>query len=317
MLMSYKRGQGSIVLRVKILDSTASTGAGKTGLTSASSGLIISTIADNEATATAYTVTGSTIESITTLGTFAAPTATKCRFKEVDSTNHKGVYEIQIADARYAVSSAKSLLISILGATGAAETDCVIPLTDLDPYDTVRAGLTVLPSTACTTNGSLITSGTGTAQISTSSGQVLLQSGTGAGQVKLSSGYVAPNWGDVGNATTTIALTGTTIAITQKVDIDTIKTSSTAATNLGNTYSAFETGTATAGTSSTITLRLGAIATDNYYKDQAIFILSGTGAGQTNRISSYVGATKIATVGTTWAVTPGATSVYLIIGRIG
>lgn len=141
MLVGYKRGQGSIVLRVKILNSSVSTGAGLTGLTSASSGLIISTIADNESTATAYTVAGSTIEGITTLGTYAAPTATKCRFKEVDATNHKGVYEIQLADARYAVSSAKSLLVSVSGATNAAETDVVIPLRDLDPYVSADAAV--------------------------------------------------------------------------------------------------------------------------------------------------------------------------------
>lgn len=141
MLVGYKRGQGSIVLRVKILNSSVSTGAGLTGLTSASSGLIISTIADNESTATAYTVAGSTIEGITTLGTYAAPTATKCRFKEVDATNHKGVYEIQLADARYAVSSAKSLLVSVSGATNAAETDVVIPLRDLDPYTSADAAV--------------------------------------------------------------------------------------------------------------------------------------------------------------------------------
>lgn len=134
MLQTFKLGQGSIVLRVKLLDSTATTGAGKTGLTNASSGLIISTIADNEATPTAYTVAGSTIETITTLGTFAAPTATKCRFKEVDATNHPGVYEIQIADARYAVSSAKSLLISLSGATGMAQADAVVQLQSDDPY---------------------------------------------------------------------------------------------------------------------------------------------------------------------------------------
>lgn len=40
---------------------------------------------------------------------------------------------------------------------------------------------------------------------------VLLSSGTGTGQVKLSSGYVAPNWGDIGNPTTTVSLTGTTV----------------------------------------------------------------------------------------------------------
>jgi len=133
-LISYKRSQTSVVLRVKILDSSVTTGAGKTGLTSASSGLKIGTIADNESTSTAYTVAGSTIETITTLGTYATPTATKCRFKEVDSTNHPGVYEIQIADARFAVSSAKSLLVSISGATNAAETDVLIPLVDNDPY---------------------------------------------------------------------------------------------------------------------------------------------------------------------------------------
>lgn len=168
MLISYRRGQGSIVLRVKILNSSVSTGAGLTGLTSASSGLIISTIADNEATATAYTVAGSTIETIATLGTFAAPTATKCRFKEVDATNHKGVYEIQIADARFAVSNAKSLLVSILGATNAAETDALIPLSDLDPYDAVRAGLTALPNAAAEAAGGLYTRGSGAGQLSQS-----------------------------------------------------------------------------------------------------------------------------------------------------
>ena len=172
MLISYKRGQGSIVLRVKIRDSSASTGAGLTGLTNASTGLIISTIADNESSPTTYTVAGSTIESITTLGTYAAPTATKCRFKEVDSTNHKGIYEIQIADARFAVSSAKSVLISISGATNAAECDALVPLTDLNPYDAVHAGLSALPNTACTTNASLLTSGTGTDQLSVTSGRI-------------------------------------------------------------------------------------------------------------------------------------------------
>jgi len=136
-LISFKNGQGSIVLRVKILNSSVFNGAGLTGLTSASTGMIISTIADNEASATAYTVAGSTIETITTLGTYAAPTATKCRFKEVDATNHKGVYEIQIADARFAVASAKSILVSFSGATNMAECDVVIPLTVVDPYDGV------------------------------------------------------------------------------------------------------------------------------------------------------------------------------------
>jgi hypothetical protein len=117
-----------------LLDSSSAVGAGLTGLTSASSGLIISTIVDNEASATAYTAAGSTIESITTLGTYATPTATKCRFKELDSTNHKGVYEFQFADARFSVSNAKSLLISVSGTSNLAQADYVIPLVSDDPY---------------------------------------------------------------------------------------------------------------------------------------------------------------------------------------
>lgn len=141
MLISFKRSQAGVILRVKIRNRTASGGNGLTGLDHTSSGLRISTIADNEAAATEYTVAGSKVETITTLGTFAAPTATKCRFKEVDATKHPGIYEIQLDNARFAVSSAKSLLVSINGATNAAECDALIPLVDLDPYDANGSGI--------------------------------------------------------------------------------------------------------------------------------------------------------------------------------
>lgn len=213
MLISYTRGQTSVVLRVKILDSTASTGAGKTGLTSASSGLIISTIADNEASATVYTQAGSTIESISTLGTYAAPTATKCRFKEVDATNHKGVYEIQIADARFAVSSAKSLLVSISGATGAAETDAVIPLTDLNPYDAVRAGLTALPNANAAASGGLLTAGTSTNQLSASGGAVKTQAA-----VKKNTALAGFEFLLISSADKVSPITGRTVTATRSID---------------------------------------------------------------------------------------------------
>ena len=132
MSYAFKSGQTSVILRVKIRDST--TGQGKTGMSSASAGLIISTIADVESAATAYTQAGSTIEAVTTLGTYLAPTATKCRFKEVDATNHPGLYEIQIADARYAVANAKSLVVSWSGFSGILNEDIHIPLQNIDPY---------------------------------------------------------------------------------------------------------------------------------------------------------------------------------------
>ena len=117
--LTIDRDSASNILRVFLQDSTSTTGAGKTGLTNTSTGLIISTIANTEATATTYTAAASNVETITTLGTYAAPTASKCRFKEVDATNFPGVYEIQLADARFSVSNSTQLLVSVQ-ATGVA-----------------------------------------------------------------------------------------------------------------------------------------------------------------------------------------------------
>lgn len=218
MLIGVRRGQGSVILRVKILNSSVSTGAGLTGLSSTSSGLIISTIADTESTATAYTAAASNIETITTNGTFSAPTAGKCRFKELDATNHKGVYEIQIADARFNVSNAKSLLVSVAGATNAAETDVVIPLRDLDPFDAVRAGLTALPNVASGSAGAIITSGTGTAQLSVSSGQVTVATNNDKSGYSLSGSQTFSTSGSVGSVTGSVgSVTGAVGSVTGAV----------------------------------------------------------------------------------------------------
>jgi len=129
----YKNGQTSVVLRTTLTNS--STGGAFTGLTNSSTGLIISTIADNEAAATVYTSAGSLIDTIATIGTYAAPTATHCRFREIDSNNHPGLYEIQISDARFAVANAKSLDLSISGVTNLVAGEIRIVLTKIDPYD--------------------------------------------------------------------------------------------------------------------------------------------------------------------------------------
>lgn len=168
-----KNGDTSNIERVKIR--RADTGQGLTGLLISSSGLIISTACDNEAAATTYTQAGSTIETISTLATYAAPTATKCRFKEYDATNYPGLYEIQFADARYAVSGAKILRVSISGVANLFECEYTIQLTAIDVNDAVHGGMSALPNTAATTNGSLLTSGVGTDQISASAGKLLLQ----------------------------------------------------------------------------------------------------------------------------------------------
>lgn len=75
------------------------------------------------------------------------------------------------------------------------------------------------------------------------------------------------------------------------------------------------TGTAQAGAASSITLAAGASAVDDFYNNWLIQITSGTGAGQYNKITDYVGATKVATVENAWTTTPDATSVYSLTER--
>jgi lysophospholipase L1-like esterase len=73
-------------------------------------------------------------------------------------------------------------------------------------------------------------------------------------------------------------------------------------------------GTAQAGAASTITLAAGSSATNSYWNGKWVNIISGTGAGQSKYVNSYVGSTKVATIQGTWSVNPDATSVYQITG---
>jgi len=73
-----------------------------------------------------------------------------------------------------------------------------------------------------------------------------------------------------------------------------------------------DSGTAQAGSATTITLRVGAPAGDNVLEGHLIFISAGTGVGQSKAIAEngYDGGTKVATIIGTWEVTPDGTSVY-------
>lgn len=155
--MQRKQSATSVIVRFKLV--TISTGKGITGLTPASAGLIISTICDVEASATTYTQAGSTIQTIATLGTYAAPSASNCRFKEIDATNSPGLYEFQFADARYAISNAKNLIVNVPSVTGLDLMDAnyIIDLVSYDPYDAVHLGLSAVPNaTAGAANGLFI-----------------------------------------------------------------------------------------------------------------------------------------------------------------
>lgn len=106
---------------------------------------------------------GANIETITTIGTYQAPSSSsKVRFKEVDSTHFKGVYEIHFHDSATAFGSAdasENVTINILETSTSAlkigPNLTHIHLVAWDPADSVRLGLTSLPNAAAGANGGL------------------------------------------------------------------------------------------------------------------------------------------------------------------
>jgi hypothetical protein len=71
-------------------------------------------------------------------------------------------------------------------------------------------------------------------------------------------------------------------------------------------------GTAQAGASGSITLPATASAVTDYYNNQVVEVIAGTGAGQARIINGYNATTKVATVSKTWATAPDSTSIVLV-----
>lgn len=140
-MLTRKDGAG-LIAHVTV---RSSTNTAVTGLTSASSGLIISLMCPTDSAGTNFTVAGSTIETITTIGTFAAPTSGKIRFKEIDATNRPGEYEIQIAAANIPTATTKRhMRILVHGAAGTVPSHVDVPLLSADLQGTSGNNFTAM-----------------------------------------------------------------------------------------------------------------------------------------------------------------------------
>jgi hypothetical protein len=74
-----------------------------------------------------------------------------------------------------------------------------------------------------------------------------------------------------------------------------------------------QSGTAQAGTTSSITLASGAeSSTNNLYRYHQVEIVGGTGAGQASYITTYTAASRVAAVDPAFAVAPDSTSIYVL-----
>lgn len=156
--ISIQAGATSQTVNIFVRDSSSTTGGGLTGLVF------------NTANLTAYYALPKAAAVSITLATLAAVTSVYSSggFKEIDATNMPGWYRFDIPDAALASGIFVSVLLK--GATNMAPLPIEIELTGWNNQDAVHGGMTALPNTACTTNASLLTSGTGTDQLSVSSG---------------------------------------------------------------------------------------------------------------------------------------------------
>lgn len=80
----------------------------------------------------------------------------------------------------------------------------------------------------------------------------------------------------------------------------------------GISSAALASGTAQGGTSTTIQLASSETFADDELIGAIVAITGGTGAGQSNIVTDYVGSTDTATVDRTWATTPDNTSTYAV-----
>ncbi|MDE2105765.1 MAG: hypothetical protein KGL39_51550, partial [Patescibacteria group bacterium] len=158
--LSIKANATSETIELFIQDSSKTTGAGLTGLAYNTVGL------------TCYYSFPRGASTAVTLATLASPTAAWASggFVEIDSTNKPGHYRFDIPNALLASGNGRYVTLAFRGAANMAHVPVEIEITGWDNQDAVHGGMSALPNAACTSNASLITSGSGTDQLTVTGG---------------------------------------------------------------------------------------------------------------------------------------------------
>jgi hypothetical protein len=161
--VQIKRGSTSQIVRVKLFNSIASDGTGRTGLNAATSGLKI-TYSSDGAVATPVTPVNMAVGSWVSGG-----------FIEIDAINLPGWYEVGLPDAALA-SSAKRVQLAIFGASNLYAYDGFIDLVSVDPQDATAFGISRLDAAVSSRAATAdITSAVETAGAATQPAKINLQ----------------------------------------------------------------------------------------------------------------------------------------------
>lgn len=148
------KGTTNYTLDLFVQDSSATTGAGLTGLVFNSASLVCYYRRGATGTATALTLATQTVGGAHTDGGFV----------EIDATNMPGMYRLDLEDDIIA-TGVPYATIMLKGATNMAPVTIELQLTDVNVEDAVRMGMTALPNAAAEAAGGLYTRGTGAGQI--------------------------------------------------------------------------------------------------------------------------------------------------------
>lgn len=203
--LTVKSGTTSRSEYIYIQDSTSTTGAGLTGLVFNSAGL------------TAYYVTERGTPTAITLATLASATAAYSSggFIAVDGTNMPGLYRLDIPSAALA---GNKCIVYLKGATNMVPVLLEYDVVAYDTQDTVRLGLTALPNVASGSAGAIVTSGTGTGQISVTAGAVTAGTVNDKTGYSLSASQTFSTTGSVGSVTGAVgSVTGAVGSVTGSV----------------------------------------------------------------------------------------------------
>lgn len=145
--LSIVQGATSQSVNVFIQDSSSTVGAGLAGLAFNTAGLVAS-YSFAGANTTRVAITLATLATVTTAYSSGG-------FIEIDSTNMKGLYRLDLPNAALAASKGRSVTVYLFGATNMAPCVFDLELTGWDNQDGVRGGMTALPNAAANAAGGL------------------------------------------------------------------------------------------------------------------------------------------------------------------
>ncbi|HLX53424.1 MAG TPA: hypothetical protein VKR58_05770 [Aquella sp.] len=307
------QGSTSQSIYVRILDSTSTTGGGKTGLVYNTASLTCYYVINNPGTAGASVSVS--LATQTTTGAYSSG-----GFVEVDSTNCPGLYRFD--PPNLSLASGVSVVFYFNGATGMVQTAEEVLLT------TFNLNTATQPVNVTQWNSSNVTApniaGTPIVDVGDWLGHAVTSATNGIpdtntknynNQTAQTDGNNLPKVDIVDIAGNAVSATSAQLGVNVvNWNNNVVATPNLAGVPIVDRREWIRTNTAAAIAAGTITLDASASATNNYYNGHTVYILSATtGAGQSRLITGYVGSTQVATINSNWAVTPTGTVVFTIL----